>query len=45
MSLPVAWQEIFAERLHADRVVRIDAGHQAMNTRPHELAAILLAEA
>ena len=24
---------------------RIDAGHQAMNTRPHALAEILLAEA
>lgn len=44
MSLPVAWQERFAARLHADRIVRMGAGHQAMNTRPRELAAILLAE-
>lgn len=45
MSLPVEWQLRFAERLHADRIVRIDAGHQVMNTRPHGLAEILLAEA
>ncbi|HMO67599.1 MAG TPA: hypothetical protein PKD92_03940 [Novosphingobium sp.] len=45
MSLPVAWQEAFAARLHADRILRLDAGHQAMTTRPRELAAILLAEA
>jgi pimeloyl-ACP methyl ester carboxylesterase len=45
MSLPLDWQLRFAERLHADRVVRIDAGHQVMNTRPHGLAEILLAEA
>lgn len=44
-SLPPAWQDRFAERLHADRVVTVDAGHQAMNTKPPELAAILLAEA
>jgi len=44
-SLPVEWQERFAARLHADRVTRIDAGHQAMNTRPHGLAEILLCEA
>ena len=43
--LPPAWQERFAERLHVERVVRIDAGHQAMNTRPEELAEMLLAEA
>ena len=43
-SLPPAWQETFAARLHADRIVRLDAGHQAMNTRPRELAAILLAK-
>jgi pimeloyl-ACP methyl ester carboxylesterase len=43
-SLPPAWQETFAARLHADRIVRLDAGHQVMNTRPRELAAILLAE-
>ena len=44
MSLPLAWQEVFARRLHADRTVRIDAGHQVMNTRPDELAQVLLAE-
>ena len=43
--LPLAWQERFAERLHARRGYRIDAGHQAMNTRAPELAALLLAEA
>lgn len=42
--LPLAWQERFATRVHADRIVRIDAGHQAMNTRPQGLAEILLAE-
>lgn len=45
MALTPAWQERFAERLHADRNVRIDAGHQALNTRPQALAEILLAEA
>lgn len=45
MALPVEWQERFADRLHARRIVRIDAGHQAMNTRPEGLAEILLAEA
>lgn len=44
-ALPPEWQARFAERLHADRLVRIDAGHQAMNTRPQALAEILLAEA
>lgn len=44
-ALPPNWQERFAGRLHASRVVRIDAGHQAMNTRPHALAEILLQEA
>lgn len=44
-SLPLAWQERFAERLHADRTVRIDAGHQVMNTRPQALAEALLIEA
>jgi pimeloyl-ACP methyl ester carboxylesterase len=43
-SLPPAWQLRFAERFHADRLVRIDAGHQVMNTRPHTLAEVLLAE-
>lgn len=44
-SLPPEWQERFALRLHADKIVRIDAGHQVMNTRPEELAEVLLAEA
>lgn len=45
LSLPLSWQERFATRLHCDRLVRLDAGHQAMNTRPQALAEILLAEA
>jgi pimeloyl-ACP methyl ester carboxylesterase len=43
--LPLEWQERFAERVHADRTVHIDAGHQAMNTRPQALAEILRFEA
>lgn len=43
--LPLAWQERFAERLHARSTPRIDAGHQVMNTRPNALAEVLLAEA
>ena len=43
--LPLAWQEYFAKRFHARSTPRIDAGHQAMNTRPQGLAEILLAEA
>jgi pimeloyl-ACP methyl ester carboxylesterase len=43
--LPPEWQERFAERFHADRTVRIDAGHQVMNTRPQALAEALLIEA
>lgn len=43
--LPLAWQERFAVRFHCGRVVRIDAAHQAMNTRPQALAEILLGEA
>jgi pimeloyl-ACP methyl ester carboxylesterase len=42
--LPVHWQRTFAERFRCDRVVEIDAGHQVMNTRPHELAQILTDE-
>ena len=45
LALPPAWQTRFAGRLHADRTVYLDAGHQAMNTRPQALAEILLAEA
>ncbi len=44
-ALPVAWQETFAARVNATRLVRIDAGHQVMNTRPQALAEILLHEA
>lgn len=43
--LPLEWQERFAARLHAGSIPRLDAGHQAMNTRPQALAEILLAEA
>ena len=43
-TLPPAWQEAFATRLDVQQRVYIDAGHQAMNTRPHALAEILLAE-
>lgn len=43
--LPARWQEIFADRFKAERRIRIDAGHQVMNTRPHALAEILLHEA
>lgn len=41
LSLPPIWQERFAERLKCETVVRIDAGHQAMNTKPEELARLL----
>jgi pimeloyl-ACP methyl ester carboxylesterase len=37
-------QRQFAQRLHADRLSYIDAGHQAMTTRPHALAEMLLLE-
>lgn len=43
--LPVEWQEEFARRFQAARIAEIDAGHQAMNTRPQGLAEILIAEA
>jgi pimeloyl-ACP methyl ester carboxylesterase len=43
-SLPPDWQQRFATRLHCDRTVRIGAGHQAMNTQPETLAAMLIAE-
>jgi pimeloyl-ACP methyl ester carboxylesterase len=43
--LPVSWQEKFAQRLQVERLARIDAGHQAMVTRPHALAEILRLEA
>lgn len=43
--LPANWQEVFATRLQVSRRVRIDAGHQVMNTRPDALAEILRHEA
>jgi len=43
--IPAGWQEKFAQRFRTDRQVRIDAGHQAMTTRPHALAEILRHEA
>jgi pimeloyl-ACP methyl ester carboxylesterase len=43
--LPPPWQETFATRLQVQRAVRIDAGHQVMNTRPHALAEVLRYEA
>lgn len=43
-ALPLPWQERFAARLGVDRTVRIDAGHQVMQTRPHALAEVVLAE-
>jgi pimeloyl-ACP methyl ester carboxylesterase len=44
-SLPPPWQETFARRLRCQRLVRLDAGHQVMNTRPHALAEVLRQEA
>jgi pimeloyl-ACP methyl ester carboxylesterase len=44
MSLPPEWQYRFADRLHARRIHRIDAGHQVMNTRPQALAEVLMME-
>jgi len=38
------WQERFAEQFRADRNVRIDAGHQAMISRPEVLAEVLRRE-
>lgn len=43
--LPLPWQERFAALLGATSTPRIDAGHQVMNSRPHALAEVLLAEA
>jgi pimeloyl-ACP methyl ester carboxylesterase len=42
---PAEWQETFATRLKVGQLVRIDAGHQVMNTRPQALAEVLLSEA
>lgn len=44
-ALPVPWQERFAARFCADGIVRIDAGHQGMVTRPHAFAEAILFEA
>jgi pimeloyl-ACP methyl ester carboxylesterase len=44
-SLPAGWQEVFAARFKVDEIVRVDAGHQVMNTRPEALAEILRHEA
>src|SRR3546814_1532505 len=43
--LPVAWQETFARRFDAERLIHVDAGHQIMKSRPHTLAEILRIEA
>lgn len=43
--LPLPWQQTFATRLQVQRTVRIDAGHQVMNTRPQALAEVLRYEA
>ena len=43
--LTLHWQERFAARLGATSLPKLDAGHQAMNSRPQALAEILLAEA
>lgn len=43
--LPPDWQHRFATRLQCDRIVSIDAGHQAMTTQPVQLASLLLDEA
>lgn len=44
-TVPLAVQYACAERLRAGRLVRIDAGHQVMNVRPHALAEALRYEA
>jgi pimeloyl-ACP methyl ester carboxylesterase len=38
------WQRRFADRLHCQRTIAFDAGHQAMTTQPDRLADLLLAE-
>ena len=42
--LTLPWQERFAARLGATSLPKLDAGHQAMNSRPQALAEIILAE-
>lgn len=44
MALPPAWQERFAATLQVTNIVRIDAGHQVMNSQPEALADVLLAQ-
>lgn len=44
-SLPPEWQQRFAERFGAERVVQLEAGHQAMQTRPGALADVLIRQA
>jgi pimeloyl-ACP methyl ester carboxylesterase len=39
------WQLRFARRFKVERIVRIDGGHQVMNSRPQALAELLLQEA
>ena len=43
--VPPARQEAYLANLHIDKVIRIDSGHQPMNSRPDELADLLLSEA
>jgi pimeloyl-ACP methyl ester carboxylesterase len=43
-SLPLPWQQRFADRYKVRRRVSIDAGHQVMNTRPQALAEVILSE-
>jgi pimeloyl-ACP methyl ester carboxylesterase len=45
LSLPPPWEVIFAARVNGQKLVRIDAGHLVMNTRPEGLAEILRFEA
>lgn len=40
--LPPIWQFRFSERLQCKAQLHIDAGHQAMNTQPEALAAVLM---
>ncbi len=44
MALTPAWQERFAATLRVTNTVRIDAGHQVMNSQPEALADVLLAQ-
>jgi pimeloyl-ACP methyl ester carboxylesterase len=42
-ALPPEWQRRFAERLKAQHLLSIQAGHQAMQTQPDALVEMLLA--